>query len=350
MTTSKIRKIAKLGPLLSMSREIPKNYLLRRTFADVDDLAAEAEAWNVDFRQLDRGAFVGRLLQFGGDGVHISHARFSRSLRQKGMPPTEMRTIAVPASPKLRLQWRGKLIDGRSLMVFPDGSELSSVSGPDFHVYTCSFPKELLSSVGEILKVGDIDEASDGVDAVRVDSSAIEELRSCLLRICSHVRQDPTALSHEVFRRQLSCELPRRLLTAIAQSQGKCPPATRGKRLAALERAEAFIEQHAGDRIKVSDICRAAGVSERTLEYAFVERFGIGPKEYLNAFRLVSVRRQLRVADPRRFKVADVANAWGFWHMGQFAADYKQRFDELPSETLHREYSSFGNRGVRRSH
>jgi transcriptional regulator GlxA family with amidase domain len=91
-------------------------------------------------------------------------------------------------------------------------------------------------------------------------------------------------------------------------------------------------------------------VSERTLEYAFVERFGIGPKEYLNAFRLVSVRRQLRVADPRRFKVADVANAWGFWHMGQFAADYQQRFDEKPSETLHSESSSFGNRGVRRSH
>jgi hypothetical protein len=66
------------------------------------------------------------------------------------------------------------------------------------------------------LKVGDIDEASGGIDAVRVESSTIEQLRSCLLRICSHVRQDPTALSHEVFPRQLSCELPRRLLTAIA--------------------------------------------------------------------------------------------------------------------------------------
>ena len=294
-----------------MPREIPKTYLLRRTFADVDDLAAEAEAWDVDFRQLDRGAFVGKLLQFGGDGVHISRARFSRSLRQKGMPPVGMRTIAGPASPDVRFEWRGKLVDGRSLMVFPDGAKLSSVSGPDFHVYTCSFPKELLSSIGESLKVGDIDEASGGIDAVRVDSSAIDELRSCLLRICSLVHQDPTALSHEVFLRQVSCELPRILLTAIAQSQGRCPPATRGKRLRALERAEAFIDQHAGDGIRVSDICRAAGVSERTLEYAFVERFGIGPKEYLNAFRLVSVRRQLRVADPRTFKVTDVANACG---------------------------------------
>ena len=32
--------------------------------------------------------------------------------------------------------------------------------------------------------------------------------------------------------------------------------------------------------------------------------------------------------------VVDIANAWGFWHSGQFAADYKQLFGELPSTTL----------------
>jgi hypothetical protein len=55
------------------------------------------------------------------------------------------------------------LIDGQSLMVFPRGSELSSVSGPDFHVYTCSIPEELLSAVGEALEVGDMDEVTQGV-------------------------------------------------------------------------------------------------------------------------------------------------------------------------------------------
>ncbi|NOR23809.1 MAG: helix-turn-helix domain-containing protein [Desulforhopalus sp.] len=33
-------------------------------------------------------------------------------------------------------------------------------------------------------------------------------------------------------------------------------------------------------------------------------------------------------------KVIDVSNVWGFWHMGQFAADYRNLFGELPSETL----------------
>ena len=34
-------------------------------------------------------------------------------------------------------------------------------------------------------------------------------------------------------------------------------------------------------------------------------------------------------------KILNIANDWGFWHMGQFAADYKSLFGELPSETLH---------------
>ena len=225
-------------------------------------------------------------------------------------------------------------------MVFPDGAELCSVSGPDFHVYTCSFPKELLSNVAESLKLGDSDAVGGGLDAIRVELSAMQKLRSCLLRVCNAVRNEHMALSQAGFARRLTHDLPREVITAMALGQSACPPATGRKRLTAVERAEAYIEQHACKAISVSDICRASGVSERTLEYAFVERFGIGPKKFLMAFRLGTVRRQLLSADWRATKVADVANDWGFWHMGQFAADYQERFEELPSETLRRQTAS----------
>lgn len=319
-----------------MPDDSPPAYVLQSAFADVDDLAAEARQWDLDLRQLDRGRFRGEVLQFATSGVHISDARFCRSLNQKGAPPDGMRTVAVPARRDLRLEWRGKVVDGESLMLFPLGSELSSVSGPDFHVYTCSFPVELLSVVGEALEVGCIDDLSGGADAIRVDAMAIDHLRSCLSRICQTIRMNPGGLSDAATVGLLTRELPSRLIAAIAAGQDKCPAAARPKRQTALARAEAYIEANASCDIKVRDICQAAGVSERTLQYAFLERFGIGPKELLNVIRLVEVRRQLRAADPRKTKVADVANAWGFWHMGQFAADYRGRFQELPSETLRR--------------
>lgn len=319
-----------------MSHDAPPTYLVKRTFKDVDDLAVEAKQWNLDFRQLDRGKFQGRILQFGAEHVHVSEARFCRSLNQKGTPPEGLRTIAIPANPNLQFEWRGKTVDGQSLMVFPRDSELASVSGPDFHVYTCSLPEELLAAVGEELQTGDIDQVCAGMEAIRVNPTAMNGLRKCLFEICHYVRSSPDTLSEAATGFNLTRKLPSRLLTTIASQNGTCPLTTSKKRHHAMRRAEAFVERHASDNIRVRDICRAADVSERTLEYAFVERFGIGPKEFLNGFRLVSARRQLKAADPGKTKVTDVANSWGFWHLGQFAADYRNRFEELPSATLRR--------------
>jgi hypothetical protein len=56
--------------------------------------------------------------------------------------------------------------------------------------------------------------------------------------------------------------------------------------------------------------------------------------DYLQAHHLKGVRHALRQADPQVTQVSDVANAWGFWHMGQLAADYRKMCGELPSATL----------------
>jgi AraC family ethanolamine operon transcriptional activator len=104
----------------------------------------------------------------------------------------------------------------------------------------------------------------------------------------------------------------------------------------AVSRAVAYIEENAEEPIHLRDLCLTAGVSERTLRYGFLERYGVTPKAYLQAFRLNGVRRKLRRADPVSTKVIDIANHWGFWHMGKFAADYRKLFGELPSETMNR--------------
>ena len=77
---------------------------------------------------------------------------------------------------------------------------------------------------------------------------------------------------------------------------------------------------------------RATGEPARTRQS---EHIGITPKQCLQAVRLTGVRRDLRRSGAKA-KIADVANRWEFWHMGQFAADYRHQFGELPSETLQR--------------
>ena len=60
------------------------------------------------------------------------------------------------------------------------------------------------------------------------------------------------------------------------------------------------------------------------------------PKSYLAGQRLFGVHRELWRSAPSKALVSNVAENWGYWHMGQFAADYRKLFGELPSSTLKR--------------
>jgi AraC family transcriptional regulator, ethanolamine operon transcriptional activator len=86
--------------------------------------------------------------------------------------------------------------------------------------------------------------------------------------------------------------------------------------------------------VHISDLCRAAGVSERTLECAFKEVMGLSPITYLNRLRLHRVRAALLAAEPGSTYVSTQALVWGFWHFGEFSRAYKRCFGESPLMTL----------------
>jgi AraC family ethanolamine operon transcriptional activator len=131
--------------------------------------------------------------------------------------------------------------------------------------------------------------------------------------------------------------LSQQLISILVFSRPEYHKPSYRKRNRALGRAKAYLREHVEEPVTVRDLCRVSEVSERTLRYAFLEQFGVSPKSYLMALRLNRIRRQLSHADPSSTRVVDVANHWGFWHMGQFAADYRKLFGELPSETLNRQ-------------
>jgi len=100
--------------------------------------------------------------------------------------------------------------------------------------------------------------------------------------------------------------------------------------------AEDYALSHPAERLHVTDLCVAAGVSERTLQYAFKELMGLTPVAYLTRLRLHRVRQTLRLATHTSTTVTKVALRWGFWHFGDFSRAYKDCFCELPSDTLRR--------------
>jgi transcriptional regulator GlxA family with amidase domain len=107
--------------------------------------------------------------------------------------------------------------------------------------------------------------------------------------------------------------------------------------------AEEYALSHTSERVHVTDLCEAAGVSERTLQYAFKELLGLTPMAYLTRLRLHRARQSMRAASHASTTVAQEALRWGFWHFGDFSRAYKQCFGELPSDTLRGSANQRGN-------
>jgi AraC family ethanolamine operon transcriptional activator len=82
----------------------------------------------------------------------------------------------------------------------------------------------------------------------------------------------------------------------------------------------------------MSELCKAVRVSRRVLEYAFRDVVGISPKQYIVALRLGRARRDI-VAGGTLASISDIAERWGFFHLGRFSGVYKKFFGELPSAT-----------------
>lgn len=100
-----------------------------------------------------------------------------------------------------------------------------------------------------------------------------------------------------------------------------------------------FMEQHADEPLTPQEIARAGCMSVRTLHATFQQAMGESPMSYLRRIRLDHVRTELQRSDPSLVRVTDVAVRWGFLHQSRFAQQYRERFGELPRETL-RGYSA----------
>ena len=252
-----------------------------------------------------------------------------------------MRTLAFPATRNVRFKWRRYDILPNDILVFPRNGELHAVSQADFHVFTISFPESLLHEIAELW--GEV-RLSKLLRRERIHCSlpVMDRLRRRVLRSIRAGKVDSQLLTEPALLNEMQFEIPRLLIKALVSLDASTGIFATRKRDRAIKEAEKYIARFAHEPITVRDVCVAAKVSERTLQYGFLEYFGVTPKAYLTAFRLTGVRRELKEADPCNESVIEIAGRWGFWHVGSFAADYRKQCGELPSQTLRRYKAACG--------
>ena len=292
-------------------------------FYDPNDINRHS-GWDIDYRQIESGPMKTRVLLRPSRKVTLLEIHMDRAVHQRGCSPIDAVTLGLVDSPALR-SWHGTGFEAPGLLNFGSGSEYESVSISDFVGLTVSISEPFLVQVSEKLGLplpGNF-------------------LRKTTLPVCQRsaaIGQLTAAGRSLLYRRDTRFgeleqdDFVAGLVSAAADAEKFDDRSDLSVRARAVRLALDCMQDRLGDNVPISEICASTGVSWRTLDRGFREQFGIGPKAYLNRFRLGRVRAVLLRKRPDK-RVADAANEWGFWHMGQFARDYQRMFGELPSAT-----------------
>ncbi|MEX0285664.1 MAG: helix-turn-helix domain-containing protein [Paracoccaceae bacterium] len=281
--------------------------------------------WQVDFRQLEPGALSTRIVMRGSETVTLTSLNLSHRVHQRGVPPSGWMTFGIAAHDRLA-SWQGRSVTPQSLLSFGAQVEFDSVSEAGFSGKVLSFRADRVERLAA--QAGfDLPDLSTLTEQFRAEDE-LPRWRE-LDQLFSTALMDQTSEWSTDTEEALMLDTLAVLLGGKRHAD-KSSPRTRQK---VSNRAIDIMRANLEDPVSISDLCQLCGASWRTLERAFKERFGLGPKAYYLRLRLSAARRALMQAAPTD-KVADAAHQFGFWHMGQFAQDYRQFFGQLPSETM----------------
>jgi len=319
----------------SLDRQV---LLLDASFSDAEHLCEAVQSWQFDFHPLsgEPGSDTElRVQQFVAGGIDHGYARFTTAINQAGAPPPAKLTFTILGENLRQLWWRGHHVDAGSVLVFPRNSELHSVSGNDFETDVLSVSDDILAAICERNELA-LPTTSLLGEVFRPPPHVLCRVRAMLRSVRTADARIGTADYVQIIQTLLNAWYKTDRRAVLGNVRGL------RNRDRAVRLCLDAIDGSGLANLNAADLCDLTGVSARTLEYAFRERFNLGPAAFVRARRMLAVRKALSNAAPDHPGVGDTAARFGFCHSGQFAKDYRSRFGEPPSKTLTRDAGAGG--------
>jgi AraC-like DNA-binding protein len=304
-------------------------------FRDFDEFAASNGVLECEVLQLASFPIEAKVLRVSLDGLVL--------MRGTENVPYATRTSGPPDSSALVLQlessgatsWHGRAVDERTLLSYQPGFEHIGHTTGGMVWASLLFDATVLHDAADTLYGVDTEQLTGDIGFLKRQPAALDVLRGALNQAFLVAETAPRALDSAATRRSLEESILSAAVHVLAQ-QGGCggldvSTMSHGR---VVRRAEEALAEKIDTPLYVSDLCAAAGVSERTLRNAFQSLYGLSPIRFLHLRRLHQVRRALRCQ--LHVSVTEVALSFGFGNLGRFAVEYRQLFGESPSHTLRR--------------
>jgi len=301
------------------------------SFTDIDlyTFNSIARAWKLNCIQFKPGKFSTCITQLISANFQLGHVKFNLAVKQEGISPEGVWTFAFVNEKKL--YWRNYKVQPYSVIIYAPGSEVNTVSSANFDVVVFSVSDVFLAEIAKKMNMGDFYHSLKIIEILEAKDLLWSQAKKSILKELIKHKQNPVYKTEQDFFSKLSGDL----LLLLQNSSITTSRVSGKKRLKLLHDAEVYVLQNLTEPVSVLDIASHLKVSERTLLYAFKNRFGRGTKWFMKVLTLNHVHHALYEGDDNS-SISNIARASGFWHMGQFYKDYKRLFGELPSETLKR--------------
>jgi AraC family ethanolamine operon transcriptional activator len=310
-----------------------------QSYDDIDDFS-ERVTWDLDLKQLSAGKFRADLISFGDVDIQIGETVYNKTLLQHGSVPDGF-TFAVNHPDSAPIIWRHLDFPANGIIVFPESNEHQGISQPHHHPFTVTISETFLYTVAGEIGLPDVDQFIIRGEVRLCEPASIQPIQRLLGELCNQLKHKGAACVETLLRHAMKWNITRLFLLALATSIQFLPRKRNfSKRKQIAGRVMRYVEDGLTISHSIPELCNVAGVDERTLRNIFYEQFFLSPMKYLKYHRLNAVRSALKEIDSPNRSIADIANDNGFWHMGQFASDYKLLFGELPSQTLKRKVNS----------
>ncbi|UJQ94880.1 helix-turn-helix domain-containing protein [Mariluticola halotolerans] len=308
----------------------------------IESAAAQAamQPWvAMECYQLSRGKQVSLMDSLDLGRVQIVREHQFATIQKLGTTPTDFCTISYCThDPAFRLSDHASN-SADSVFFIPESTEFDIHVPAGTQTAYVSFSQSEFVGAARVLNPRAWERPSQRV--LQFQSTQLTELKSaigCWLGTAEAAAKRGETLDPAVMR---GIVLQTALRTATAHSvDGKisAPLAARTRAVRICRLARDFVEEQLANHAvpTVVDICMTLAVSERALLYAFHDYVGMSPQAYLRRCRLNQVRATLLARSPQNTTVTQVAMQFGFLHLGRFAGDYKQIFEESPAATLKR--------------
>lgn len=303
---------------------------------DPAEFESALRPWELWVKPKEAGDFKNRLLMLMAPDFMIYREWYNLALHIQGLSPPDMLGIGIPmgtisqAGFYWNISHHGKTLPA-SLPGPVDGRLHGGHSQIIIFVRLDLIERELSPSLFEKLKHAAethlVEAHPHNLQTFAVWANSLLEK----LRLTPDLARSPSVLA------LLKQELIDHLIMLAASLPPVTALASESTRMRGLRKAVEYLRHTPDAHIPMSNLCKISGISERSLQYAFRDAFGMTPNETMLHRRLHFVRQVLLVSDTQNASVTEVAMQFGFSELGRFANRYKRLFGELPSQTLARD-------------